>query len=99
MVNDPDMEEHDVAIAVFIRAHGIDKSDAVGRADRAIRRALREIATDAGAVLDEGRNGTGEPMPVLRLMEVGMAARNGYLWLAPTSMAARERGLPWHTDR
>jgi hypothetical protein len=88
----PELDWHDVGVVVFMRAPGVDARDAAARAEWALRRAIR--ATPDASLTDEGRNGTGAAMPVVDLMEVGMAAGNGYLWLRPTPKAARERGLP-----
>jgi hypothetical protein len=83
-----ELEWHDVAIVVFMRAPGVDARDAANRADWAIRRAIR--STPHAALTDEGRNGTGAAMPVVDVMEVGMAAGNGYLWTRPTRKTFRE---------
>lgn len=73
---------------VFMRAPGVDARDAAARAEWALRRAIR--ANPAASLTDEGRNGTGAAMPVVDLMEVGMAAGNGYLWTRPTVKTFRE---------
>jgi hypothetical protein len=86
-----DLEWHDVGVVVFMRAPGVDARDAASRAEWALRRAIR--ATPDACLTDEGRNGTGAMMPVVDVMEVGTAARNGYLWVRPTHLAARERGI------
>lgn len=88
-----DLEVHDVGIVVFMRAPGVDALDAAHRADAAIRRAINEAVDDDGALLDRGPQGTGAAMPVDKTMEVGTAARNGYLWVRPTRQAARDRGV------
>lgn len=84
-----ELEFHDVGIVVFMRAPGVDAGDAADRAAFALRRAVRSSGRDS-VLCDDGRNGTGAAMPVVDVMEVGMAAGNGYLWVRPTAKAARE---------
>jgi hypothetical protein len=85
-----ELDWHDVGVVVFMRAPGVDARDAAARAEWALRRAIR--ANPDASLTDEGQNGTGAAMPVVDVMEVGMAAGNGYLWLYPTVKARRERG-------
>lgn len=78
-------DEFDVAVVVFARAGGVDAPDAAHRAEMAIREAI-------GAALPlPHRNDTvkGRVVRFISVMEVGMAAGNGYLWTQPTIKAFR----------
>ena len=90
-----DLEVHDVGIVVFMRAPGGDARDAAARAESALRAAIKtsSVGVEPLGLLDDGLRGTGKAMPVAGVIEVGSAARNGYLWTRPTGPAARERGL------
>jgi hypothetical protein len=73
---------HTAAVTVIVRAPGVDARDAARRVERALRSRLTEPLVDD--------NRTGLQMPVLDVMETGMAVGNGYLWLTVTSKAERE---------
>lgn len=92
-----ELDWYDVGIVVFMRAPGVDALDAAHRAEYALRRAVRSSGRDS-ALTDDGRNGTGAAMPVVDVIEVGMAAGNGYLWTRPTRKAAREHGVEVDRD-
>jgi hypothetical protein len=84
-------EKHRVAIVVFAECEGADYHDAAVGAQMSLNHLLRE-----GGIL--GREFKTLPSPPRRdghswettihhVMEVGMAAGNGYLWTEPTSKA------------
>lgn len=87
-----------VAVTLFCEAEGVDEMDAAAHATRAIRQALagspiaRLPLTLPSVVAYPGRSGEHvfEPVVVHQVMDAGMAAGNGYLWLRPTSKAFRE---------
>jgi len=86
------MAVHQVAVTVFCVAEGADYVDAGSHAAMAIRKALsgEQVAPMPYAlepvVLYPGRANEWslEPVVVHDVMETGMAAGNGYLWLRPT---------------
>lgn len=86
-----DRTRHRVALVVFAECDGADYFDAAMGAQMSLNHALRE-----GGVLGRGyRVLPSPPRPdglawettVHKVMEVGMAAGNGYLWTAATGKA------------
>lgn len=78
-------EEFDVAVVVFARAAGADASDAAHRVERAVQDAVgqeRPLPHRQDTV-------KGRVVRFINVMEVGMAAGNGYLWTRPTIKAFR----------
>ncbi|WP_116201290.1 hypothetical protein [Amycolatopsis circi] len=95
MADEP-LPEHRVAITVFVTAAGVDALDAAHVAECAVR---QTIWTATGSdrkrppltILAKIRLNT-YPVQVVRVMETGMAAGNGYLWTSPTAKPFREFG-------
>jgi hypothetical protein len=79
-----DLPEQRVAITVFVTVPAIDERDAAAIAEYAIRDTLndQQIVT----VRNEART-----VRIVDVMDTGMAAGNGYLWLHPTPKSYRER--------
>lgn len=81
-----------VAVAVFLETDGIDEHDAGSGGVLAVRQALAgramTLPLEVEYVAANGQN----TAKVVDVMEVGMAAGNGYLWTKPTVKAFRERG-------
>lgn len=91
--DDADLPVHRVPVTVFTTVRGVDYRDAAHVAEYAVRHAL------AGAPLTRlpveirfKTNAHDVPVQVEDVMETGMAAGNGYLWVEATSKAYRERG-------
>lgn len=84
-------QRHRVAVVVFVEAEGADERDAGNGAELAVRQALAgpRLGLPADITLKMA-NRPDEAMTVVDVMEVGMAAGNGYLWTRPTSKAFRE---------
>src|SRR5436309_9023724 len=86
---------HRVAITVFTTAEGVDLGDASAIAKRAVWRALAAANTnpDGWTIIAQFSD---EPLPVQihDVIDTGMAAGNGYLWLEPTAKAYHERRQP-----
>jgi len=84
-------ETHRVAVVVFVEAEGIDERDAGSAAMLAVRQALAgpRLGLPADIILRMA-NRPDEALKVVDVIEVGMAAGNGYLWTRPTSKAFRE---------
>lgn len=80
---------HRVGIVVFATVDAVDQADAAGIATVAIRNALKASRTDVDTALIVMAQFTNEDVPVTvhRVAEVGVAARQGYLWTAPTGEA------------
>lgn len=88
-------QRHRVAVVVFVEAGGIDERDAGTGAEMAVRQALSGDGV-AGMTLPTDitlkmANRPDEAMTVVGVIEVGVAAGNGYLRTRPTSKAFRER--------
>jgi hypothetical protein len=79
------------AVVVFVEAKGADERDAGNAAELAVRQALAgpRLGLPADIILKMA-NRPDEAMTVVDVMEVGLAAGNGYLWTRPTSKAFRE---------
>jgi len=77
-----------VAIVVFCEATGVDERDAAYHAQRSIIRSLLHgKAPTKPVMLDPLALNGHEPLPPVAVhdaQEIGMAARNGYLWTGPT---------------
>ena len=92
-----DLPEHRVAVVVFTTVRAVDKSDAVSLAESAVRKAIRDAPGEydlphAKSIIFEkvGRDIHWRvPVVVRSVLEVGQAARNGYLGLETTSLAYR----------
>lgn len=91
-----DREEFQVAVTVFATAKGVDYRDAAHGVEFAVKHALAQAGTyDHGTFHVEvpGRESMFAPnhcylaIDVHDVMEAGMAAGNGYLWLVPTIKA------------
>lgn len=91
MSTEEPLEKYQVSVTVFATAPGVDAGDASNRLEFAIRKLLRE-SNDGYVLTDDGRNGTNEDMPIHLVMDTGVAAGNGYLWVRPTQKAKREDG-------
>jgi hypothetical protein len=83
---------HDVAVVVFARAQGVDYFDASHVAQRAISESLMKNRSDSSSngykmsVLANFRDES-RTVEIHKLMEVGIAVGNGYLWTSPTKKA------------
>jgi hypothetical protein len=86
-----DRQTYRVAIAVFVEVEGVSEHDAGTAGMLAIRQALcdgklgsfpREVEYRAMDCQHTAK--------IVDVIEVGMAAGNGYLWTRPTSKAFRE---------
>lgn len=89
-------EKFRVAIAVFVEVEGVDALDASSAAQMLIRKALQgdQWPTGQPFVLHHERpDGVSWDGEVVNVMDVGMAAGNGYLWIEPTAKSWREKGL------
>lgn len=91
-------QRHRVAIVIFAECDGVDERDAASGAEMSLNHLLRE-----GGLL--GRTFKTLPSPPRRdghtwettiheVREVGVAARNGYLWTAPTGAAYPREETP-----
>lgn len=85
---------HRVGVLVFMNASGVDFADATNVACALIRDKLADgILNPLPVTLEfERRDGVKFTGEVIQVMEVGMAAGNGYLWTNVTSKSWRERG-------
>jgi len=87
-------EAHRVAVVVFCEVDTDLLEDAEVIAALAVRRAL--ATTDAPrmwpADVSVDAYGSHFPIRAVRVVEAGMAAGNGYLWMRPTSKAFPESG-------
>lgn len=99
-------ETRRVAVVVFCEAPGVDDRDAGTLATIAVRKALGaggRLGPDLEPITvtfynpDQTirREPTVQPVDV---MEVGLAAGNGYLWTRTTSKSFRENGRDEETD-
>lgn len=82
-------EEHDVAVVVIARAAGVSAADASDRVAATVSDALGGW----GATLPlphRGTNVKGRTVKVAKVMDVGTAAGNGYLWTRVTGKAFHE---------
>jgi hypothetical protein len=84
------MSKHRIAVTVFCIAEGVDEVDAGHAAEYAVRQALGQgrpkptpYALDP-VVIYPGAQPL-PPVEVHEVMDTGVAAGNGYLWLRPTS--------------
>lgn len=86
-----ELSRHRVAVTVFATVESVDERDGGHILTYAVRRALRSALDEAGHLPFESSSGT-RTVRVHDVMDTGMAAGSGYLWLAPTSKAFRETG-------
>lgn len=84
-----DLAKHRVAVTLFATVECVDGRDGGHILTYAVRHALRSALNEAGHLPFESHNGT-RTIRVHDVMDTGMAAGNGYLWLEPTSKAFRE---------
>jgi hypothetical protein len=83
-----DLPEHRVAMIVFTTVRAVDELDGHHIVRHAIRSALAAESVDTDKVLLLARFRDAEiGVRVHDLIEVGTAARNGYLWTKPTGQA------------
>lgn len=91
-----DLSKHDVAVTVFARCEGADYRDASSIVEAALRALLREHGTRqddrSSRIVLHLRDGD-VPVDVHQVMDAGVAAANGYLWLRPTN-----RAFPWSDE-
>lgn len=95
-MSDSELEEHRVAVTVFCVAPGVDEVDASLVAEAALRRVLTEATgTRVGheCVIEAPFRDFPRHVRVVDVMDIGVAAGNGYLWTRPTGKAYRERGI------
>lgn len=82
-------EEFQVAVTVFVTAHGVDRIDAQHGAEIAVSRALRSVAVEPG-VLETPHSKGSFRVQVHKVMDATTAGLNGYLAVRPTNRAYRE---------
>lgn len=81
-----DREKHRVAVVVFAEVEAVDHGEAAYIARRSVRAALADGGLPAEVGFDH-RSGQHLDATVHDVMDLGMAARDGYLWTTPTSRA------------
>jgi hypothetical protein len=86
-----DLPEHRVAVTVFATVRAVDERDGGSIVEHALRDLIKRCA-DGDGHLVVYLHGEPRPVSVVDVMETGMAAGNGYLWLRPTPKSYRERG-------
>lgn len=88
------MATHRVAVVVFCEVETESDLDAETVAPLAVRRALGGGGLNQQSNADLSIDAYGHHFPVgaVRVMEAGIAARNGYLWTRPTPKAYHEGG-------
>lgn len=91
------MSRHRVAVTVFVETEASHRGVAEQHATITVKKALAKGDVLAAAPFDldpvmiyrgEGDERVGEPLPTVtvhEVMETGVAAGNGMLWLAPTA--------------
>jgi len=92
------MERHRVAVTVFVEVDAVDAVDATDVAEAAVRQAFMVHRTGRGpgylvlpfAVRRQDGVNRVEDVHVHGIMETGRAARNGLLWISPTTEAFRK---------
>lgn len=90
-----EVEKHKVAIVIFCEAEGVDELDASTVAERAIMFKLTDgkfRQAKLGITFGIEKKTTRD-VTVVKAMDAGLAAGNGYLWTSPTSKAFREFGM------
>jgi hypothetical protein len=81
------MEKHRIAVTVFVEAEGVDRLDASHIGALAVRMSLIRQMNANHELSFTDRYGRTYTVPMHGVMETGMAAGNGYLWVEPTSKA------------
>jgi hypothetical protein len=82
----PERQKHRVAVAVFLEVDGFDEDDAGMGGMLAVRQALGAIRGLPQEITFRAANGE-HAAQVVEVMELGIAAGNGYLWTRPTGKA------------
>lgn len=90
--DDRALPEHRVAMVVFTTVRAVDQTDAAGIVRHAVRNAVRmaSIDNEAAVLLARFRDARVR-VQVHELMDLGMAAGNGYVWIHPTAKAYPRR--------
>jgi hypothetical protein len=92
-VDNSELPEHEVAIAVFVKLRAYDQRDAANTAEVAIRQALGgDTWMERSPTIEFRSVRHTVPVHVGNVMDVGTAARNGYLSVRPSTQAFRSEG-------
>ena len=85
-----ELPEHRVAVTVFTTVRAVDYADATHVAEKAVRHALAGRPARLPVEIRFVMGDHDVPVRVEAVKETGIAARNGYLWIEPTSLAYGE---------
>jgi hypothetical protein len=88
-------ERFKVAVVVLVDCEGVDERDASNVAQVAVRAAITgdALASMPVEVAIPLRKAVDRTVRVIDVMDLGVAAGNGYLWTSPTSRAWRDVGI------
>ncbi|WP_190824731.1 hypothetical protein [Saccharopolyspora pogona] len=91
MTDASDLPIQNVAVTVFVSVPAVDQLDGAFIAEIAVRQALRSTCTDTKTRRHtvQLRDGEQRDLTVAAVREIGMAVRNGDLWISPTHQPFR----------